>query len=61
MFALLQLTERTGGGAPLNLIFRVFALVLFAIAGLGWPAPVEPYRTKLIGLGLFFLVLASFF
>lgn len=39
------------------LICTVFALVLFALAGFGWPAPVEPYRTKLIGAGLFFYVL----
>jgi hypothetical protein len=47
--------------AALELIFVVLALVLFAIAGFGWPAPVEPYRTKLIAMGLFFWVLSTFF
>ncbi len=61
MFALLQLTERNGNGAPLHLIFVVLAMVLFAIAGFGWPVPVDPWRTKFIAMGLFFLVLASFF
>lgn len=44
--------------APWKLICLVFALVLFAIAGFGWLAPVEPYRTKLIGAGLFFYTLS---
>jgi hypothetical protein len=47
--------------APLHLIFVIVAMVLFAIAGFGWPAPVEPYRVKLIGMGLFFWVLSTFF
>ena len=47
--------------APLRLILMVFALVFFAIAGFGWPAPVEPYRLKFVGLGLFCVVLATFF
>jgi hypothetical protein len=47
--------------APLHLILVVLAMVLFAIAGFGWPVPIEPYRTKLIGAGLFFWVLSSFF
>ena len=37
------------------------AMVLFAIGGFGWLAPVEPYRVKLVSAGLFFYVLASFF
>jgi hypothetical protein len=53
------MTERNA--APLHLIFVVLALVLFFLAGFGWPAPVEPYRLKLIGAGLFFMLLASFF
>ncbi len=44
--------------APWQLICLVFALVLFAIAGFGWPAPVEPWRTRLIGAGLFFYILS---
>jgi len=47
--------------APIRLIFIVLALVMFAIAGFGWPNPIEPYRLKFIGIGLFFYVLASFF
>lgn len=41
------------------LICTVFALVLFAIGGFGWLAPVEIHRTKIISAGLFFWVLAS--
>jgi hypothetical protein len=47
--------------APLHLIFVVLAVVLFALAGFGWLAPVEPYRTKLIAAGLFFWCLSTFF
>ena len=47
--------------APLNLILVIIAGVLFCIAGFGWPAPIEPYRVKLIGAGLFFLTLSTFF
>jgi hypothetical protein len=47
--------------APLHLICVVIALVMFAIAGFGWPAPVEPYRVKFIGIGLFFELLSTFF
>lgn len=47
--------------APLHLICVVLALVMFAIAGFGWPAPVEPYRMKFVGMGLFFWVLSTFF
>ena len=54
-----KMTERNS--APLHLILVVLALVLFFLAGFGWPAPVEPYRLKLIGAGLFFWLLASFF
>jgi hypothetical protein len=43
----------------LHLILVVLALVMFAIAGFGWPAPVEPYRVKIIGIGLFFWVLST--
>lgn len=42
-----------------KLVCIVLALVLFALAGFGWPAPVEPYRVKIIGAGLFFYVLAQ--
>lgn len=47
--------------APLHLIFIVVALVLFAIAGFGWLVPIDPWRDKLIALGLFFWVLSTFF
>ncbi len=45
--------------APLKLIFVVLALVMFLIAGFGWPAHVEPYRMKFIGIGLFFWLLST--
>lgn len=47
--------------APLHIIFVILAMVLFGFAGFGWPAPIEPYRVKLIGAGLFFWVLSTFF
>ena len=47
--------------APLKLIFVVLAMVLFAIGGFGWLAPVEPYRVKIVSAGLFFWVLSTFF
>jgi hypothetical protein len=49
------------GGAPIRLILVVLALVLFAIAGFGWPAPVDPYRAKFGWMGMFFLTLSTFF
>ncbi len=48
-------------GAPLHLILVVLAVVLFFLAGFAWPVPVEPYRVKLIGAGLFFWALSTFF
>lgn len=45
----------------LHIICVVLALVMFLIAGFGWPAPVEPYRVKFIGIGLFFWCLSTFF
>lgn len=53
------MTERNA--APLHLIFVVLALVLFAIAGFGWPAPIEPWRLKIVACGLFFWTLSTFF
>jgi hypothetical protein len=47
--------------APIRIILVVIALVMFLIAGFGWPAPVEPYRVKFIGIGLFFWLLSTFF
>jgi hypothetical protein len=47
--------------APLHIILVVVALVLFAFAGFGWPANIEPHRVKLVGAGLFFLTLSTFF
>lgn len=44
--------------APWSLICLVFALVLFAIGGFGWFAPIEPCRVKLVAAGLFFYVLS---
>lgn len=46
---------------PLRLIFEVLALVMFAIAAFGWPAPVEPYRLKFVAAGLFFWCLGAYF
>ena len=53
------MTERNG--APLHLILVVLAVVMFAIAAFGWPAPVEPWRVKIVAAGLFFWSLSTFF
>jgi hypothetical protein len=47
--------------APLHLILIVLATVLFFLAAFAWPAPVEPYRMKLVAAGLFFWCLSTFF
>lgn len=47
--------------SSIHLILAVVAFVLFGFAGFGWPAPIDVYRVKLIGAGLFFLTLSTFF
>ena len=47
--------------APVRLFLMVLAVVLFFIAAFGWPAPVEPYRLKIVAGGLFCWALATFF
>lgn len=47
--------------APMRLFLLVLACVLFFIAAVAWPAPVEPYRTKIIAAGLFCWAVAMFF
>jgi hypothetical protein len=47
--------------APLRLILMIVGLVLFAIAGFGWPQPIDNYRVKFIAAGLFFVTLSTFF
>ena len=47
--------------APLHLFLVVLAGALFFFAAFAWPAPVEPYRTKLVAAGLFFWVVSTFF
>jgi hypothetical protein len=47
--------------APVRLFLVVLATVLFFVAAAAWPAPVEPYRTKLIAAGLFCWCLSTFF
>lgn len=44
--------------APWKLICLVFALVLFFIGAFAWPAPVEPYRAKIVSAGLMFYILS---
>lgn len=44
-----------------RIICAVLALLLFGIAGFAWPVPVEPYRLKIVAIGLFFLTLSTFF
>ena len=47
--------------APLHLILVVLACVLFFLGAFAWPAPVEPYRTKLVAAGMFCWCLSTFF
>lgn len=47
--------------APLRIILVIIAGVLFGFAAFAWPAPVEPYRVKLIAAGLMFWVASTFF
>jgi hypothetical protein len=42
-----------------SIILLVFAFVLFVIAT--FPAPVEPYRFRLVAAGLAFMVAAQLF
>lgn len=51
----------THNSAPVRLFLMVLAVVLFGLATFGWPAPIDPYRTKLIGGGLFCWSLSTFF
>jgi hypothetical protein len=44
--------------APWSLICLIFAFVLFALAAFAWPAPVEPWRLKLVAGGLMFYTLS---
>jgi hypothetical protein len=47
--------------APFQLILVILAAVLFFLAAFAWPAPVEPYRTKLVAAGLLCWVVSTFF
>lgn len=47
--------------APIRTILICLALALFFIAATAWPAPIEPYRTKLMAAGLFCWLLSTFF
>jgi len=54
-----KVTKGGNMGAPWVLICMVFAFVLFAIAAFAWPAPIEPWRVKIVAAGLMFYVLAQ--
>lgn len=41
-----------------NFVF-VLGLALFFIAAVAWPAPVEPYRLKIVSGGLFCVWLST--
>lgn len=43
------------------MILLVFAFVLFVLAAFPYPEPYEPYRFKLVAMGLAFWVGASLF
>lgn len=47
--------------SSLHIILVVVALVCFGFAAFAWTAVFEPYRSKLIAAGLFFLTLSTFF
>lgn len=48
-------------GSTLHLLCVVFFVVCEALAAFLWPPPVEPYRVRLIALGLFFFALSLLF
>lgn len=45
--------------APWRLICIVLAFVLAAIGAFAWPAPVEPFRLKLLCAAFMFFMLAQ--
>jgi hypothetical protein len=47
--------------APIRMILMCMAIALFAIAAFAWPAPIEPWRLKLVAGGLFCWSLSTFF
>ena len=47
--------------ASVRIFLLVLALVLFLGAAIGWPAPIEPYRVKIVAGGLFCWCLSQFF
>jgi hypothetical protein len=51
----------TQNHATVHLVLVILAALLFFIAAFAWPAPVEPYRTKIIAAGLFFWCASTFF
>lgn len=44
----------------MHLVLLTLALVLFVIAGLPYPSPYEPWRYKLVALGLAAWVASSY-
>jgi hypothetical protein len=46
-------------GFSIGVFVFMLGLALFFIAAVAWPAPVEPYRSKLIAAGLFCVWLST--
>ena len=46
-------------GFTVGMFLFVLGLALFFIAAVAWPAPVEPYRSKMIAGGLFCVWLST--
>ena len=47
--------------APFRIVLAAIALAMFLVAAFAWPAPIEPYRVRFVGAGLFFWLLSTFF
>jgi hypothetical protein len=52
---------KTAGMSPFHIFLLALACVFFVIGAFAWPAPVEPYRIKIVSAGLLAWCAASFF
>jgi hypothetical protein len=52
---------KTAGMTPFHIFLLALACVFFFIGAFAWPAPVEPYRIKIVSAGLLAWCASSFF
>jgi len=50
---------RTHSGITIGSFLFVLGLALFFIAAVAWPAPIEPWRVKIVAAGLFCVWLST--